>query len=53
MTYNKFQQNLKQGQKYELESLKYFEYDTFKVMEDILKIMILNLSKMIKKQLLK
>lgn len=37
MTYNKFQQNLKQGQKYEKESLKYFDYDTYNIMKGYFK----------------
>jgi len=37
MTYTKFKRNLKQGQKYEIESLKYFDYDKYKVMEGYFK----------------
>lgn len=37
MTYNKFEKDLAQGKKYELESLNYLDYDTYEMKEGYFK----------------
>lgn len=37
MTYNKFEKDLEQGKKYELESLNYLDYDTYEMKEGYFK----------------